>query len=420
MANNPFDPPIIQVKKTLERGGLAGANKGFGSVRSSSPPSRPAPGPQALDELDDVDVTGIEDGQVLVWDETAEMWLPGEGGGGGGGGGSIEGLWDLGVPSTGATGQPQAMKGAIARIGVAARVTRIEHEVVSVTAGRTYRLGVYRLNENRDEIVEVVGEADHVAVAGETWLGADVNAELEPGFWYLFACRDTTGGNLMSRFGSGREWPGIGLGEVWGGRGTAVPAVGASVQGNVDDTYSMRVGFKIVVEGDGGGSTGGTVFGTAGGFSSSTGVAGAAKGGVWRVIDPLTITHIMFSGSVTSAGTYGVALFRRHASNNQIEEVLFKQGDLSFSISGEATRWVELTNPVEPSVGDYLGVVSYRADISSSSSWGNYDNNASLSMFPLPLNRISDVRLSSNDPTAGQTYDTSDTGYGVGIGCSVG
>lgn len=92
MANNPFDPQIIQVKKTLERGGMAGANRGFGSVRGSSPSSRPAPGPQTIDELDDVDTTDIEDGQALLWSESEGLFLPGDagsGGGGGGGGGPV-------------------------------------------------------------------------------------------------------------------------------------------------------------------------------------------------------------------------------------------------------------------------------------------------------------------------------------------
>ena len=91
MANNPFDPPIIQVKKTLERGGMAGANRGFGSVRSSSPSSRPAPGPQSLDELDDVDLLTTEPthGQTLVYSVVTGKWEPGDAGGGGGGGSAV-------------------------------------------------------------------------------------------------------------------------------------------------------------------------------------------------------------------------------------------------------------------------------------------------------------------------------------------
>lgn len=106
MATNPFDPPIIQIRKTLERGGMAGANKGFGSVRGSSPTSRPAPGPEALEELDDVDLATVPQelwsllgwngeewvpvpetepalGDVLSWGGAA--WSPTAGGGGGGG-----------------------------------------------------------------------------------------------------------------------------------------------------------------------------------------------------------------------------------------------------------------------------------------------------------------------------------------------
>lgn len=76
MANNPFDPPLVQIKKDLERGGLAGANKGFGSVRSSSPTTRTAPGPQNLSELRDVDPsTTPTDGQVLVWDDAEGLWV---------------------------------------------------------------------------------------------------------------------------------------------------------------------------------------------------------------------------------------------------------------------------------------------------------------------------------------------------------
>jgi hypothetical protein len=36
----------------------------------------------ALDSLSDVDVTGVEDGQALVYDDATSTWIPGEGGGG--------------------------------------------------------------------------------------------------------------------------------------------------------------------------------------------------------------------------------------------------------------------------------------------------------------------------------------------------
>lgn len=75
MANNPFDPQIIQIKKTLERGGLAGANRGFGSVRGSNTTSYSAPGPENLSEMSDVDVTGAENGYILVWDEAESTWV---------------------------------------------------------------------------------------------------------------------------------------------------------------------------------------------------------------------------------------------------------------------------------------------------------------------------------------------------------
>lgn len=82
MANNPFDPPIVQVKKSLERGGLGTVNRGFGSTKSSgtrtrsAPNNIPAQGAEALDELIDVDTAGVADGQGLVWDEASGQWVP--------------------------------------------------------------------------------------------------------------------------------------------------------------------------------------------------------------------------------------------------------------------------------------------------------------------------------------------------------
>ena len=39
--------------------------------------------------IGDIDLAGLADGNVLVWDATALMWKPGAGGGGGGGGGGV-------------------------------------------------------------------------------------------------------------------------------------------------------------------------------------------------------------------------------------------------------------------------------------------------------------------------------------------
>lgn len=78
MANDPFDPPIVKIQRTLQRGGLAGANRGAGSVRGLPTSVRSAPGPQELTELNDVDgsVTPV-DGDTLVYDAALELWVPG-------------------------------------------------------------------------------------------------------------------------------------------------------------------------------------------------------------------------------------------------------------------------------------------------------------------------------------------------------
>lgn len=102
MANNPFDPQIIQVKKTLDRGGMAGANRGFGSVRGTPLSSRPAPGPQSLDELDDVDLATVEptNGQILIYNATTGLWEPGDQSGGGGGAVNRDRRWLVGSGET--------------------------------------------------------------------------------------------------------------------------------------------------------------------------------------------------------------------------------------------------------------------------------------------------------------------------------
>lgn len=46
----------------------------------------------SYEDLNDVDMTGITNGQVPTWDDTAKMWKPGSGGGGGGGGGGGPGV----------------------------------------------------------------------------------------------------------------------------------------------------------------------------------------------------------------------------------------------------------------------------------------------------------------------------------------
>lgn len=91
MANNPFDPPIVQVKKLLDRNGMSTVNHGFGSRRTVAPTSRPAPAPELppegvknLSGLDDVDTTGATAGQILGFNGTA--WAPVAASGGGGGG----------------------------------------------------------------------------------------------------------------------------------------------------------------------------------------------------------------------------------------------------------------------------------------------------------------------------------------------
>ena len=83
MANNPFDPPIVQVKKTLNRGGLGTVNRGYGSLKSGTQKTRQAPPaeqpewwPENLSELSDVDVvtTPPEPWSLLGWNGTS--WVP--------------------------------------------------------------------------------------------------------------------------------------------------------------------------------------------------------------------------------------------------------------------------------------------------------------------------------------------------------
>lgn len=84
MANNPFDPPVVQIKKTLDRGGIGTVNRGYGSRKTERTKTRPAPpadvssGAVALSELNDVDLEGLVDGQVLFWDEETGAWVPGD------------------------------------------------------------------------------------------------------------------------------------------------------------------------------------------------------------------------------------------------------------------------------------------------------------------------------------------------------
>lgn len=120
MANNPFDPPIVQVKKTLSRGGIATVNRGYGSLKSSTTRTRQAPPadqaewwPENLADLDDVDVVTVgptigqtigwdgvhwvpkdaldidmstppTSGQALLYNDVTEKWVPGSVSGGGG------------------------------------------------------------------------------------------------------------------------------------------------------------------------------------------------------------------------------------------------------------------------------------------------------------------------------------------------
>lgn len=116
MANNPFDPPIVQVKKTLNRGGLGTVNRGYGSLKSSTRKVRQAPPaeqpewwPENLSELGDVDTVTVPPtfGQTLVWNGT--QWVPGSGGGGGGStaGCSIYRNASWSAPTTGTNVQAQ-------------------------------------------------------------------------------------------------------------------------------------------------------------------------------------------------------------------------------------------------------------------------------------------------------------------------
>ena len=102
MANNPFDPPIVQVKKTLSRGGIGTVNRGYGSLKSSTQKTRQAPPaeqpewwPENLGDLGDVDLATDppEHGETLVWDGLSGTWVPGAASGGGGGGGG--GVWSV-------------------------------------------------------------------------------------------------------------------------------------------------------------------------------------------------------------------------------------------------------------------------------------------------------------------------------------
>jgi hypothetical protein len=87
LANNPFDPQLIQIRKTLNRGGLGTVNRGFGSMKTTPVKTRPAPpgegggGASTLAGLTDVDIETdpVEIGETLVWD--GEFWVPGSGAG---------------------------------------------------------------------------------------------------------------------------------------------------------------------------------------------------------------------------------------------------------------------------------------------------------------------------------------------------
>lgn len=85
MANNPFDPQLVQVKKTLDRGGLGTVNRGFGSLKTAPTRTRQAPAPEPaewwpenLSELQDVDTTTDPPtiNQLLLWNGTD--WVPGD------------------------------------------------------------------------------------------------------------------------------------------------------------------------------------------------------------------------------------------------------------------------------------------------------------------------------------------------------
>lgn len=102
MANNPFDPPIVQVKKTLDRGGIGTVNRGFGSIATTpATPRAPEGGPQSLAELDDVDGNiEPEHGQVLVYNGATGLWEPEDQSGGGGGANVSDRKWVRGSTPT--------------------------------------------------------------------------------------------------------------------------------------------------------------------------------------------------------------------------------------------------------------------------------------------------------------------------------
>ena len=68
-----------------------------------------ATGAAALSDLADVDLTGLADGDTLVWNATTSTWEPGAGSGGGGGGGSqllVRTTYSPGTTATPSTSSP--------------------------------------------------------------------------------------------------------------------------------------------------------------------------------------------------------------------------------------------------------------------------------------------------------------------------
>lgn len=109
MANNPFDPQLVQIRKTLSRGGLGTVNRGFGSLKTAPTRTRQAPAPEPaewwpenLSELNDVDVTTTPPthNQLLSWNSGTEKWEPRTVSGGGGGGGGADRRWTVGSTET--------------------------------------------------------------------------------------------------------------------------------------------------------------------------------------------------------------------------------------------------------------------------------------------------------------------------------
>jgi len=77
---------FVRVRELIDLGlvRVVGGNR----IESANGSSSGSGGASALSDLTDVDLTGLSDGDVLIYDATYGLWLPGTVSGGGGGGGS--------------------------------------------------------------------------------------------------------------------------------------------------------------------------------------------------------------------------------------------------------------------------------------------------------------------------------------------